>query len=147
MQVYTPQVVVDGIAHAVGSEREAIDAIAAAAPAPKVPISETVDGDHLRIEIASSAEAGKGAKVWLVPILSSAQVAIGRGENAGETVTYTNIARELRSLGEWHGTRSKFEISTAELRKLGADSAAILLQSDAGGLPGPILGAALAKLN
>jgi hypothetical protein len=147
MQVYTPQVVVDGLAHAVGSEEGAIDAIAAATPGPRVAISETVDGDHLRIEVAPSKEAGKGAKVWLVPIVSSARVAIGRGENAGETVTYTNVARELRSLGEWNGTAWKFDVPAADIRKLGADGAAILLQSDAGGLPGPILGAALAKLD
>jgi hypothetical protein len=147
MQVYTPQVVVDGVAHAVGSERDAIDDIAAASPTPKVPISETVDGDHVRIEVATSEASAKGAKVWLVPILSSASVAIGRGENAGETVTYTNVARELRSLGDWNGVSRKFDVSIADIRKLGADGVAILLQSDAGGLPGPILGAALAKLN
>jgi hypothetical protein len=146
MQVYTPQVVVDGVAHAVGSERGAIEAIADASRAPAVPISETIEGDRLRIEVSASKDAGKGAKVWLVPILSSAKVAIGRGENEGETVTYTNIARELRPLGDWTGAACKFEVSAAEIRKLGADGAAILLQSDAGGLPGPILGAALTRL-
>jgi hypothetical protein len=147
MQVYTPQVVVDGVDYAVGSEKEAIDAIARASRAPEVPISETLSGDKLRIEVSAAPGAGKGAKVWLVPILSTASVAIGRGENAGATVTYTNVARELRNLGEWNGAPCKFEVPMAELRKLGADGAAVLLQTDRAGLPGPILGAALAKLN
>ncbi len=146
MQVYTPQAVVDGVAHAVGSERDAIDAAAAAAAAPDVAISETLAGDKLRIEVAAAPGAGKGAKVWLVPILSSANVAIGRGENAGATVTYTNVARELRDLGAWNGTPCKFEVPAAEIRKLGADGAVVLLQTDVGGLPGPILGAALVSL-
>jgi hypothetical protein len=146
MQVYTPQAVVDGVAHAVGSERDAIEAAAAASSAPEVQISETLTGDRLRIEVAASSGAPKAAKVWLVPILSAASVAIGRGENAGETVTYTNIARELKSLGDWNGAACGFDVSEAEIRKLGADGAAVLLQTDAGGLPGPILGAAILKL-
>ncbi|MFI5015516.1 MAG: DUF1223 domain-containing protein [Hyphomicrobiales bacterium] len=146
MQVYTPQVVVDGVAHAVGSERDAIEAAAAASRAPEVPISETVSGDRLHIDVAASPNAGKAAQVWLVPTLSAASVAIGRGENAGATVTYTNIARQLRKLGDWDGAACKFDVSTADIRKLGADGAAILLQANNGGLPGPILGAAIIKL-
>jgi hypothetical protein len=146
MQVYTPQAVIDGLTHAVGSERDAIDEAAEASRAPEVPVSETLSGEKLRIEVAAGQSAGKGAKIWLVPILSSARVAIGRGENAGATVTYTNIARELRNLGNWDGSAWQAEVPTAEIRKLGADGAAVLLQSDAGGLPGPILGAALVSL-
>ena len=146
MQIYTPQVVVDGVAHAVGSEKDAIEAIAEASRAPTVPISETLAGDKLRIEVSAGAAPGKSARLWLVPILSSASVAIGRGENAGATVTYTNVARELRDLGEWNGQDSKVEVPTAQIRDLGADGAAILLQADNEGLPGQILGAALTKL-
>ncbi|SEC23210.1 hypothetical protein SAMN05444161_0752 [Rhizobiales bacterium GAS191] len=146
MQIYTPQAVIDGIAHAVGSERDAIEAAAAASRAPEVAITDTLNGDQLRIDVAAGPDAGKQAKVWLVPILSAASVAISRGENAGATVTYTNVARELRKLGDWDGGARKFDVSAAELRKLGADSAAVLLQADSGGLPGRILGAAIVKL-
>jgi hypothetical protein len=37
-------------------------------------------------------------------------------------------------------------VSTADIRKLDADGAAILLQASDGGLPGPILGATIVKL-
>jgi len=37
-------------------------------------------------------------------------------------------------------------VPTAELRRLGADGAAVLLQADEGGLPGRILGASIVKL-
>ena len=143
MQVYTPQAVVDGVAHAVGSDGEAIDS-AVSAPL-EVKVDGTVAGDELRIDVAA-AGTRKQAQVWLVPILSNASVAIGRGENAGATVTYTNIARELRKLGDWNGEARKFTVSAADIRKLDADGAAILLQTDDAGLPGPILGAALVKL-
>ena len=144
MQVYTPQAVVDGVTHAVGSDSEAIDT-AVSAPL-EVPVTGTVAGDQLRVDVAASSTKAKDAQVWLVPILSAASVAIGRGENAGATVTYTNIARDLRKLGDWKGEARKFEVSTADIRKLDADGAAILLQANDGGLPGPILGATIVKL-
>jgi hypothetical protein len=146
MQIYTPQVVIDGVSYAVGSERGAIEAAAAASQAPDIAVTDTLAGDQLRIDVAASADAGKQAQIWLVPILSSASVSIVRGENAGATVTYTNVARELRKLGDWNGAACKFDVSTAELRKLGADGAAVLLQANNGGLPGRILGAAMVKL-
>ncbi len=144
MQVYTPQAVVDGVTHAVGSDSEAIDT-AVSAPL-EVPVTGTVAGDQLRVDVAASSGKAKDAQVWLVPILSAASVSIGRGENAGATVTYTNIARDLRKLGDWKGEARKFEVATADIRKLDADGAAILLQANDGGLPGPILGATIVKL-
>jgi hypothetical protein len=144
MQVYTPQAVVDGVTHAVGSDNEAIDT-AVSAPL-EVPVSGTIAGDQLRVDVAGSSGKAKDAQVWLVPILSAASVSIGRGENAGATVTYTNIARDLRKLGDWKGEARKFDVSTADIRKLDADGAAILLQASDGGLPGPILGATIVKL-
>jgi hypothetical protein len=144
MQVYTPQAVVDGVTHAVGSDSEAIDT-AVSAPL-EVPVTGTIAGDQLRVDVAGASGKAKDAQVWLVPILSAASVSIGRGENAGATVTYTNIARDLRKLGDWKGEARKFEVSTADIRKLDADGAAILLQASDGGLPGPILGATIVKL-
>ncbi|MGC1574617.1 MAG: DUF1223 domain-containing protein [Beijerinckiaceae bacterium] len=144
MQVYTPQAVVDGVTHAVGSDSEAIDT-AVSAPL-EVPVTGTIAGDQLSIDVAASSGKAKDAQVWLVPILSAASVAIGRGENAGATVTYTNIARDLRKLGDWKGEARKFDVSTADIRKLDADGAAILFQASVGGMPGPILGATIVKL-
>jgi hypothetical protein len=145
MQVYTPQAVVNGVAHAVGSELDAIDAAAKEGPRPAVSIAESVAGEELRIDV-SAGKATEPAQVWLVPVLSSASVAIGRGENAGANVTYINIARGLKKLGDWDGTARQFAVSAADVRQAGADSAAVLLQAQNGGLPGAILGAAIVKL-
>ncbi|MBV8765606.1 MAG: DUF1223 domain-containing protein [Hyphomicrobiales bacterium] len=144
MQVYTPQAVVDGVTHAVGSDNEAIDTAVSAPLA--VPVTGTISGDQLHVDVAASSGKTKDAQVWLVPIISAASVAIGRGENAGATVTYTNIARDLRKLGDWKGEARKFDVATADIRKLDADGAAILLQASNGGLPGEILGATIVKL-
>ncbi|MBV8962592.1 MAG: DUF1223 domain-containing protein [Hyphomicrobiales bacterium] len=144
MQVYTPQAVVDGVAHAIGSDSEAIET--AVSGSLQVPVTGTVSGDQLRVDVAASSGKAKEAQVWLVPILSTASVDIGRGENAGATVTYTNVARDLRKIGDWKGEARKFDVSTADIRKLNADGAAILLQANAGALPGEILGATIVKL-
>ncbi|MBV9975645.1 MAG: DUF1223 domain-containing protein [Hyphomicrobiales bacterium] len=144
MQVYTPQAVIDGVTHAVGSDSDAIET--ASSGSLRVPVTGQLAGDQLRIDVAGSAEKTRPAQVWLVPITSAASVAIGRGENAGATVTYTNIARDLRKLGEWKGEPCKFDVSAADIRKLHADGAAILLQTSEGGLPGEILGATIVTL-
>jgi hypothetical protein len=145
MQVYTPQAVVDGVAYAVGSEADAIATAVRASRAPDVPIAVGVVGGVLHVEVGAKPGATP-ATLWLVPVLSSATVAVGRGENGGKSLTYTNIARGFRRLGAWGGTRASFEVPTAEISQAGADGAALLLQVDKGGLPGPILGAAMATL-
>jgi len=145
MQVYTPQAVVNGVAHAVGSEPDSIDDAAKEGSRPAVSIAETVSGEELNIDVAAGT-SGEGAQVWLIPVLSSANVAIGRGENAGAKVTYINIARGLKKLGDWDGAARNFAVSTADIRDTGADSAAVFLQAQKDGLPGAILGASIVKL-
>jgi hypothetical protein len=85
--------------------------------------------------------------VWLVTYKDHAQVAIGRGENAGKTMDYTQIVTGRQMLGMWDpvaGTHLKLPLS--ELRSHGSNGAAILLQDEKNGLPGAIIGAASVKL-
>ena len=144
MQVYTPQAVVDGVTHAVGSDGEGIDT-AVSAPL-EVPVTGTISGDELRIEVAAAAGKSKEAQVWLVPILSAASVAIGRGENAGATVTYTNIARDLRKLGDWKGEAAQIQRIRRRYPQAGRRRRRHPLAGERDGLPGPILGATIVKL-
>src|SRR5207248_8022382 len=90
-QVYTPQVVVNGSVHVLGSDRDAIEAAIAksrksgAMAAPHVTLSFT-DG-QVKVTIPEGALARQAAEVWLCGLTTAATVAIGRGENKGRTVT------------------------------------------------------------
>jgi hypothetical protein len=140
-EVYTPQAVVNGKTQAVGSRRAEIEtAMAESGASLAVPLKvERVAED---IIVSVGAEDGTGearAKVVLLPILSSRAVAIGRGENARRTVTYTNVVRDIIVLGDWGGAAVKHAIPERRLKDY--DAIVVLLQAGSIGRPGRILGA------
>ena len=87
--VYTPQVVVDGVTDAVGSDRNEIDgAILSAARRSdvlSVPIALRESDGILHIDVP--AGEGAPASVIVLRVMRSRTVAIGRGENSGHSVT------------------------------------------------------------
>jgi hypothetical protein len=147
-QIYTPQAVVDGFVHAVGSNQDAIlsaELVAAHQGALSVPLSVQVTSASVKIDVPARPGA-EPATVLLVPIVRKMDVAIARGENKGRTITYTNVARNVMPLGTWTGEARSFEVPLATLGKgSGCDSYAVLLQSGSPERPGVILGAAKAS--
>ena len=77
-----------------------------------------------------------GADVWLARYIPHAvEVTIPRGENAGRTLPYKHVVREMVLLGKWRGETATFPIP-------GGDPAlaeAALVQANGAG---PILAAA-----
>ena len=144
-QVYTPQIVVDGVSHAVGSDKSKIEqAIRTSASQDgvlSVPLHVTdVNGDL----VGDVGAAGDGVPKWgsilLLQVAKKRVVAIGRGENAGHTITYTNVVRSIDRIGVWSGAAMHFEVPAAELTPRG-DGYVVLLQSGKTDRPGAILAA------
>lgn len=148
-EVYTPQVVVNGSVHTLGSDRAAIERALAQTRTDgevlSVPVNLVVSDDALRIAVdtgpAEPPEAG-GAEVWLCALSRAVAVAIERGENRGHTIVYHNVARRWLKLGEWKGGPRTWTLPLSELKSDGADAAAVLVQSGTSEKPGPVLGAA-----
>jgi hypothetical protein len=144
-RIYTPQLIVNGNKGVVGSrDKEVSEALSAAVL--NLPVGITVGDSMLNVTVGPQA-GGANAMVWLVTFKDHAQVAIARGENAGKSVDYTQIVTGRQMLGMWDavgGTHLKLPLS--ELTAGGANGAAILVQTDKAGLPGPILGAASVQL-
>lgn len=142
--IYTPQIVVNGLVHVVGSKREAVDlalrttAEDAGVLSVPVVIRETADG--YAIEIGAG---GPPAEVWLMPIETSVAVEIGRGENSGHAVTYTNVVRGMARIGAYAGIGETLAVTRARASIGQTDGFAVLVQSVDHGLPRAILGAAL----
>lgn len=149
-QVYTPQVVVNGSMHALGSDRTAIErAITQTDRNPtimSVPVLMSIGGSNLNVKIASAERAHVGSEVWLCPLAKSVPVAIGRGENHGRTVTYHNVVRRWLKIGDWSGTDSTWSISLANIEDDEIDSAAVIVQEGSHDRPGIVLGAALTPI-
>jgi hypothetical protein len=147
-RVYTPQMMVSGRAHVVGSSPDQIEAaISATEPqfaASRVPVKVKVDGKRLVIE-AGEAQPGtpvQEATIWLAMVHREASIKIERGENRGKTVKYVNVVRELNPIGMWSGKAVKHEISREAVAEPGNELCVVLLQV---GKAGPIIGAAKAE--
>jgi len=148
-QIYTPQVVVSGGAHIVGSSRSGIDnAIAAAKRSVRdaqVPLSVHFEGGTLVVQVgrAPAGAAISDARLLLVLVQDAGTVSIHRGENANRTVTYHNIVRSLRTIGAWAGTPSTLRVAKSEFSVAGTQSLVVLLQNGTGG---PIMNAAQTRI-
>lgn len=141
-QVYTPQAVIDGVSHVVGADRAAIEKNISedrsAKGALSVDVSTKIADGKASVDVG--AGAGKAASVWLLEVEPSATVAVGRGENAGRTLTYTNVVRKMTRLGDYSGQAAHFEApAKAEARYVA------LVQAGAADKPGAILGAAMTR--
>ena len=141
-QVYTPQAVIDGITHVVGSDKMEISGALTSAAHRKgtmtVPVNLSVAKGKVAIDVgAAAADTPRKASVWLLDTIPSKTVSIGRGENSGRSVTYTNVVRKISKLGDWTGEPAHFEMAS----RLNEGGYVVLLQAGEPG-PGPILGAA-----
>ena len=146
-QVYTPQVVVDGLKHAVGSDADEINEVIAALGKRQGPLSVDMKvseaADKIRIEVGAAAPGvPKTGGLWLLRIAKAVTVAIGRGENAGRTVTYTNVVRAITKVGEWNGAATSFEIPAGRTKGEDSNAYALVLQAGTSVAPGAILAAA-----
>ncbi len=145
-QVYTPQVVINGMAHAVGSSKPAIDAALMLTrdelAASRVPLKFWTEAGNLFIEAGAAAPNAslKDGVVWLAVIQPSAEVEIARGENHGRKVAYTNVVRELTPVGTWTGQPLRIQLARSAIGNKDQDRIAVMIQS---GKAGPIIGAAV----
>jgi hypothetical protein len=131
---YTPEMVVDGAASAVGSDRSEVGSAIEKAKRQgrtAAAVNVTKSGDQLSIEIG----AGSGsAKVLLIGFDHEHTTAIGRGENSGRTLMEANVVRSIRAVAQWQGTALRLTQRFPE----GQDVAVVLEAPD-----GRIIGAGL----
>jgi len=106
---YTPEMVVDGKASFVGSDRSSAEAAiqkAKDADSTSATVSAVRKGNAISVSIG----AGSGnARVLLVGYDPQHVTAIGRGENGGRTLKESNIVRSLQSVGQWTGKAASFD--------------------------------------
>jgi hypothetical protein len=148
--VYTPQVVVNGSQHVVGSDKDAIEAAIAQtrknAATLSLPVAMSVVDGRIKVSVGGR-DAQSPAEVWICGLLKSASVAIARGENRGKTITYHNVARRWVKLGTWNGKDEVFEMPVHDLDDGGLEEAAVMVQGGTVEKPSAIYGAAFTVLH
>ncbi|MBZ6075652.1 DUF1223 domain-containing protein [Microvirga puerhi] len=145
-QVYTPQIVVNGTKPCIGSDHarieKSIQTTNEGRPSLPLDVSLKEENGIVTISVEETPHSNlRRGEVWVLPVLRSQSVTIGRGENRGKTVTYANVVRGMTRVGEWRGGAARFQIPLAAARRE-ADGYVVLVQSGEDSRPGPILGAA-----
>jgi hypothetical protein len=136
--VYTPEIVVGGAAHHIGSEREAVDGMIAAQPGGVVAVAvERSGAGGVLVRIGKGD--GPPATVWLIRFDREHVTRVARGENGGRTLRNANVVRDFEEIGVWRGDPLEITVGADRLAGPGDGGCAVLVQ--AGGA-GPILGAA-----
>ena len=127
--VFTPEIVVNGHADTVGSNRAELEALirkAANTSGPAIRLAKDT------VTVGTGDAKGTGnAEVWLVRFDPSIEnVPIARGENSGLTLPHRNVVKQLVKLGGWNGDAVSYPLPP--LAQSGLRDA-ILLQEGAGG--------------
>jgi hypothetical protein len=147
-KVYTPQVVVNGLAHAVGSDRSAIEQaiVRTNGGAKSLTIEAGLEraGDGVALSVAPGQAPSEGADVLLAWVDSIKWVRIERGENTGREIAYHNVVRRLSSVGRWTGAALRLELPDILLTP--GQRLAVIVQAGVQGRPGAILAAAMRDL-
>ena len=136
--VYTPQMIIAGVAHVVGNEPMSVADLIHEHRSLDYPVTISFqrEGGGIVLRAEASMELdGPEMVVQIVHYRPEEEVEIRRGENAGRVITYSNIVTDWMQVGEWSGAEP-FEMTLTGAR----DEPAIAIVQLAG--PGRILGAA-----
>ncbi|MFM7334615.1 MAG: DUF1223 domain-containing protein [Tabrizicola sp.] len=135
--IYTPQLIIGGSDRIEGfAPEETAERLRAHMEAGSpVRLTVTREGDRLVIRAEADPPLTEPVRVQLVRYRPSETVTIERGENAGKTITYTNIVTSWERLDDWSG-QEPLEV-TAPFD--GAEPGAVIVQQDG---PAAILAAA-----
>jgi hypothetical protein len=136
---YTPQMVIDGRTHAVGSRRGEVEKLirkyrARNADRPSIAMSRK--GDVLKVNVGPAKNVGQN-EVVLVTFDKPHVTEVRRGENRGRKLVNSNVVREIVPLGTYSGKPETYKVSLDG--KDGDGGCAILVQKRG---QGPVLTAA-----
>lgn len=134
-EIYTPQLIINGLAHVVGSREDAINAAIASTGAQlkpaRVPVTLSSEGGDILIHAGAAPDATefRAGTIWLALYIRAVNVDIRKGENLGRKITYTNVVRQLVPAGRWDGQAVSYRIPRPAAAE-GIDGCAALLQAD-----------------
>jgi len=143
--IYTPQMVIQGAANAVGSDRMDVDrAISRTKKIAQVPVN-LIHRKNGQLNISIPASAIKdSANIFLVAFDDKHSTAVKRGENGGRKLSHYNVVRDMKQIGTWTGQAVSLNVSVAGMATAGRNACAVLVQSEK---TGRILGAAQIRLD
>lgn len=138
--VYTPQMVVQGMAHTTGSNRDAVeDLIRDLRGAKRLDVSLQKTGGGLKLDIPGGTFEDETGRIFVAVYDAKHENDVSRGENAGHVLAHYNVVRDLVEIGSWSGEAISMTVTDRIIDMAGRDGCAVLVQSAKNGR---ILGAA-----
>lgn len=125
--VFTPEAVVQGSSAAVGSDERALRKLIASARGNNAVILTQADG-----RVAAS-RAVPGTELRFIAVASNHAVKIGRGENSGRDIGYTNVVLNEAVVSCAAAAACSAVVPAAIAGQKGADRWAAVLQDKSGG--------------
>ena len=109
--VYTPQMIINGVAHVVGSQQRKIDAAVEASSKSNafVDLRLTATDTEFIVDIAEGKAIAE-ATLWIMSIVPEVSVGIERGENTGKKIVYHNVVNALVPAGMWTGKSTRLTL-------------------------------------
>lgn len=146
--IYTPQMVIDGVGHLVGSRRAEVEATITRrlglgrAERVSIPIEVGRRSDGPVTVVVPAAATTGPADLLLAALDREHTTEIRRGENSGRVLADFNVVRSIARIGQWDGTELAVTVRPDAWHR-GADELVILLQAAD---HGPIWGSARVPL-
>ena len=103
--IYTPEMIINGKTDVVGAKPMAVSRAIANHKSDPVLVDLSLARAGTELQISATARVGaKGPyTVHMVRYVAAATTQIKRGENAGQTLEYSNVAENWTVLGNWDG--------------------------------------------
>lgn len=133
--VYTPQMVINGQDHVVGSRPMQVMDLLQAHQAKGLPVQVTLARVGDRVTINAPGGVGGDYVVQMVRYTPQETVAIRRGENAGREIKYAHIVTSWDVINRWDGANAL----ALDAAAAGSDPVVVIIQTVA---QGAIVGAA-----
>ena len=102
--VYTPQIIVNGADHVVGTRFRDVTALIdkhRASDDDTVSVTLRREDGKVHLEARAAHPRATPLVVQIARYIPEARVEIARGENAGRVLTYTNVVTELTEIETW----------------------------------------------
>jgi hypothetical protein len=140
--VYTPQIVVNGKQHAVGSRKADLNAALKQSHSTDTPLKLSVSETEISVSVGASEKPWSGT-VWLMAVTEQIEVPIERGENSGMNAVYHRVVRSLTPAGMYKGQAMTVALPRATVVLPDTGRLVVVLQED---MTGPVRGLSQLRL-
>jgi len=118
--VYTPQMVVQGMAHTTGSNKDTVEnLINDLRGAKRLDVEVTHADEALNIKIPGGTFDNEDARILVAAFDSKHVTDVQRGENAGRDLAYFNVVRDMVDIGVWSGDALLLKVTEQQIEMTG----------------------------